>query len=89
MYMTYFSDENYIYDILDYFNNVKSQEYYSQMAIAWALSKFYFEFNDLINKYLLDCNLSDFTYNKTIQKIIESTKINSSQKEYVISLRRK
>lgn len=89
MYMTYFSDENYIYDILEYFNNVKSQEYYSQMAIAWALSKFYFEFNDLINKYLLDCNLSDFTYNKTIQKIIESKKITNSQKEYVISLRRK
>lgn len=89
MYMTYFLDELYINDILEYFNNVKSQKYYSQMAIAWALSMFYVKFPNLIIEYLLNCNLSDFTYNKTIQKIIESRKVSDVQKNYVRSLRRK
>ncbi len=89
MYMTYFYNENYINDILEYFNNVKSQDYYSQMAIAWALSILYIEYPDLITKYLLNCKLSDFIYNKTIQKIIESRKVMEKQKDYIRSLRRK
>ena len=89
MYMTYFIDEQYIDKIFNHFDNVKSKEYYAQMSIAWALSIFYIKFPDKTLNYLMNCNLLDFTYNKTLQKIIESRQVSNEDKNFIRTLKRK
>ena len=90
MILDYFIDEEYLQKDFEIFDsiNIKNNDYYVQMAIAWAISealaKFY---NDTI-KYLKECTLDKFTYNKAIQKAIESYRINVEQKEFLKKLKK-
>ena len=45
------------------------------MAIAWAVSICYIKFLDLTSDYLKHNTLDDFTYNKALQKITESYRV--------------
>ena len=87
MLMTYYLDEDYQKDYLNYPLQVKSNEYYVNMAISWfyatALSKHY----DEVVKILKDKKLSVWVHNKTIQKAIESYRITKEQKEELKKLK--
>lgn len=67
--------------------NVKSDEYYINMMIAWyfatALAKQY----DAIIPYIENKKLDKWTHNKTIQKAIESYRITDEQKTYLRTLK--
>ena len=67
--------------------NVKSEEYYLNMMIAWyfatALAK---QYNPSI-KYIKDKRLSPWVHNKTIQKAVESYRITDEQKIYLKTLK--
>lgn len=81
MMLNYFIDEIYIdklFKIIDKFNNNK---YYSQMAVAWALSICYIKFPQKTKNYLKISKLDNFTYNKAIQKICDSHKIGANDKK--------
>lgn len=87
MLMTYYLDENYQKNYLNYPLQVKSDEYYVNMAISWfyatALAKHY----DEVVKILKDKKLSVWVHNKTIQKAIESYRITKEQKEELKKLK--
>lgn len=87
MLMTYYLDENYQKNYLSYPLQVKSDEYYVNMAISWfyatALAKHY----DEVVKILKDKKLSVWVHNKTIQKAIESYRITKEQKEELKKLK--
>ena len=87
MLMTYYLDEDYQKDYLNYPLQVKSDEYYVNMAISWfyatALAKHY----DEVVKILKDKKLSVWVHNKTIQKAIESYRITKEQKEELKKLK--
>ena len=74
---------------LELVSSVKSEEYYLNMMVAWyyatALAKQY----DSAIKYLEDKKLSPWVHNKTIQKAVESYRINDEQKSYLRSLKLK
>ena len=78
----YFSDE-----INDIVLNINSSEYYINMAIAWyfsyALIK---QYNRTINIFK-EKRLSKWIHNKSIQKAIESYRINTDKKDYLRSLK--
>ena len=57
------------------------------MAIAWLLSYCYIYNNERTLLYLKDNNLDKFTYNKAIQKVIESTRIERDEKEQIKKLK--
>lgn len=67
--------------------SVRSEEYYIHMMIAWyfatALAKRYDETLPYIEKRLLD----DRTHRKTIQKALESYRIDDDRKAYLKTLR--
>ena len=67
--------------------NVKSDEYYINIMIAWyfatALAKQY----DAIIPYIENKKLDKWTHNKTIQKAIESYRITDEQKTYLRTLK--
>lgn len=88
MLMTYYLDKDFKQEHLDMVANVKSDEYYIKMMIAWyfatALAKQY----DSAIVYLENNKLEQWTHNKTIQKAVESFRITQEQKEYLRSLKR-
>ncbi len=87
--MQYYLDDNFNKEYLKWISNIKSEEYYINMMIAWyfatALAKKYKETIPYIEKNKLDI----WVHNKTIQKAIESYRITPEQKEYLKGLKRR
>lgn len=81
MLLDYYINEEYIEKVLQICDTTKSEAYYVKMAIAWAISVCYIKFPDKTEKYLQNCNLDDFTYKKSIQKIKESYRVSKEQKQ--------
>lgn len=87
--MMKFIDDDHIERILYELNRVKHDGYYLKMGVAWALSFCYIRFPERTLEMLRTCDLDDFTYNKTLQKIIESLRVDEGTKEMIKGLRRK
>ena len=89
MQMVHFLDENFNPDFLKTVSEIKSDDYYVNMMIAWyfatALSKQYETTIQYIEKKTLDL----WVHNKTIQKAVESYRIDSKTKEYLKTLKEK
>lgn len=89
MLMTHYLDENFSEEYLVWVTQVRSEEYYLNMMIAWyfatALAKQY----DKTIPYLEEQRLEIWTHNKTIQKAVESYRITPEQKVYLKTLKRK
>ncbi len=89
MLMQFYLDDAFAPDYLQMVADVKSEEYYVNMMIAWyfatALAKQY----DAAVPYLTEQKLDKWTHNKTIQKAIESYRITDGQKQYLRTLKRK
>ena len=87
MLMTHFLDEDFKEEYLELVSNIKSEEYYLNMMIAWyfatALAKQY----DSSIIYIKEKRLSPWVHNKTIQKAVESYRISDEQKVYLKTLK--
>ena len=84
-----FINDLYIDEVINNLDKIKNNDYYAEMAIAWTLAEIGTKYYDKIVIYLKSNNhLSLFTYNKTIQKMIESRKINNNQKEELKRLKK-
>ena len=67
--------------------NIKSEEYYVNMMIAWYFSTALVKQYDCAIKVIENNDLSKFCHNKTIQKAIESYRISDEKKAYLRSLK--
>lgn len=81
MMIAHFIDEKYIDYVLEKIDEFKDERYYAKMAVAWALSICYIKFPDKTSKYLKISKLDNWTFNKSIQKICESQRIDKADKE--------
>lgn len=81
MILGYYIDEEYLERDFGIFDFINAKEYYVQMAIAWAISVCLVKFYDKTINYLKTASLDKFTYNKALQKGIESYRITDKQKE--------
>lgn len=88
MILDYYIEEKYLEKIFQIFDTITSQEYYVQMAIAWAISICLIKFYEETIKYLKSANLDKFTYNKALQKAIESYRITDKQKDVLRSMKK-
>ena len=89
MILGYFIDEEHLEENFKIFNNIKVDKYYVQMAVAWAISICLIRYYDRTVKYLQkEANLDNFTYNKSIQKAIESYRITDEQKDYLRKMKK-
>ena len=86
-FMAHFLDEDFAEGYLKLVSDIKSDEYYINMAIAWyfatALAKQY----DKTIPYIENKTLDVWTHNKAIQKSIESYRVTAEHKEYLKSLK--
>ena len=85
MMMLYYINDEYIEKILEIYNNIKLDKYYVKMGIAWGISVAFVKYQDKTMKFLKSKNnkLDKFTYNKSLQKIIESYRVDDSTKDII------
>ena len=85
--LSFYLDEFFCKEINEIVLNIKSDDYYVNMAIAWyfsyALIKQYDMTIDIFKMYKLD----KWVHNKSIQKAIESFRISDDKKIYLRSLK--
>ena len=85
----YYLNDNYIDKVIENIKKVKCDKYYVQMAIAWLLSIGYIQQKEKTIAFLNNNDLDDFTYNKALQKMIESYRISDEQKQILRKMKRK
>lgn len=88
MLMTHFLDEDFCPEYLEIPAQVRSEEYYVRMMVAWFYATALAKQWDATIPYLEKQWLEPWPHNKTIQKAIESYRITDSQKEYLRTLKR-
>lgn len=87
--LCHFINDDYIDQVLKVCDSISHPDYYVKMAISWCLQSCYGRYKDKTIDYLNDNNLDDFTFNKTISKICDSTKVNKVEKNMLRKYRRK
>lgn len=89
MSMQLFIDDEHIEQLLEEYDAIRHDGYYVKMAVAWALSVCFVKFPEITMRYLKQNNaLDDFTYNKTLQKIIESYRVDAETKKLIKQMKR-
>ncbi len=89
MLLFYYVDKQHISNILLICDEITHEDYYVKMAVAWCLQVCFVNFPTETMQYLKNSNLDDFTYNKALQKINESLKVDKATKEIIKSMKRK
>lgn len=84
----YLTDE-YLEKVLERLSKVDSPHYYVQMAVAWAISMCYVKNREVTRPYLEAGLWDDFTYNKALQKIIESKQITDEERQQMRQMKRR
>lgn len=68
-----FTDAEHIEDVLRLLGGIRHADYYVRMGVAWAVAECHAHAPERILQWLRDdCPLDDWTYDKALQKIIES-----------------
>lgn len=85
--LTCFLDDSFDEQILKIASEVRSEEYYVNMAKAWFFSFAIIKRPKETLPYFEDVRLDKWVHNKSIQKAIESYRVSAEQKEYLRSLK--
>lgn len=88
MLLSHYINEEYIDRVLAKLDNVHHDGYYLKMAVAWALSICYIKFPEHTTEFLQNNRLDDMTFNKALQKICESKRIDLQTKALIKDLKR-
>ena len=84
MLMKFFLDNKYFDPkYLDLVSNIESDEYYVNMMIAWYFCEALIKQYDSAIIYIEEHKLNKWIHNKTIQKCIESKRIEDIKKDYL------
>ena len=89
MLLDHYVKEEYIDKIFKVVDNIKNEEYYVEMGIAWLVAEMYIKFPKQTMKYLKNCKLNKFTYNKALQKARESYRVSKEEKEILNKMKKK
>ena len=89
MLLNYYINDNYIDRVLQILDKINHPDYYVKMAAAWALSICFIKYPKKTLEYLKTSSMDNFTYNKGLQKIIESRQVDAETKSVIRSLKRK
>ena len=89
MMLDFFVDDEYLPQVLARLDAVKHNDYYVKMAVAWAVSVCFAKYPAETMQYLLSCSLDDDTFNKALQKIVESYRVAPELKLKIKAMKRK
>ena len=88
MMLDFYIEDEYIDKVIEKLDQINHDGYYVKMAVAWAISICYIKYPEKTMKYLENNNLDNFTYNKSLQKIIESYRVEEDKKKIIRDMKR-
>lgn len=88
MLLDFYITDEYIDEVLQILNNIKNDEYYVKMAVAWTLQVAFVKFPNKTMQLLKNNKIDDWTYNKALQKIIESYRVDENTKNEIRKMKR-
>ncbi|AXH99737.1 DNA alkylation repair protein [Sporosarcina sp. PTS2304] len=89
MLLDYYIESETICSVLALLNSVKHEGYYVKMAVAWAISICFIKFPEVTMGYLEENDsLDKFTYNKALQKITESLRVDPEVKRVIRQMKK-
>ncbi|MGI6070302.1 MAG: DNA alkylation repair protein [Blautia sp.] len=90
MLLDYFKKSpEYLSRVLEVLDGIHHDGYYVKMAVAWALSMYYIAYPKEVMEYFSHHHLDDFTYQKALQKIIESRQITEETRAQIREMKRR
>lgn len=87
--MEFFTADEYLDRLFQIYDDVYHEGYYVKMAVAWAVSLCFVKFPERTMEYLKANRLDDWTYNKALQKIVESNRVEAETKQIIRAMKRK
>ena len=88
MMLDHFINDEYIDRVLEKISITRREEYYIKMAVAWAFQVAYIKYPEKTMNVLVNSRIDDWTYNKALQKIIESYRVDDKTKEEIRKMKR-
>ena len=88
MLMDHFLVDDYIDRVLAVYDLLKHEGYYRMMGVAWGIATAYAKYPEKTHAFLLDNHLDDVTYNKAIQKMLESNRVSDKEKQVLRGMKR-
>lgn len=85
----HYINEEYINRLLEYADLFEHEAYYARMAMAWLISTCFVKFPDKTMEYLKHSKLDNWTFNKALQKTVESLRVDKETKLLIKSMKRK
>ena len=85
--MNYFLDDDFKEEYLAKVEQVKLEDYYVKMMIAWYLATGLAKNYDSFVKAIEERRFDSFTHNKAIQKAVESYRVSDEHKTYLKTLK--
>ena len=81
MMLDYFIVDEYVDEVIQIIDGIQTDKYYAQMGMAWCLAEIGIKFHEKAMTYLKGKNhLDNVTYNKALQKMIESYRVSEKEK---------
>lgn len=88
MLMDYYLTEEYIDRVFEVYNQIPPVGYYTQMGVAWGVATAYVKFPEKTRVFLQNNKLDEFTYHKSITKMLESYRVSEYDKEMLRNMKR-
>lgn len=87
MMLDYFLIDSYVDKVICVISDIRREEYYINMALAWLLSELYVKYKDKALPLIESESLSRAVRNMTIRKICDSRRIDEADKLYLKSIK--
>lgn len=89
MMMSYYLTDEYIARVFEALSEYNNDGYYYKMGAAWCAATAFAKYPDRTYSFLQTCSFDDFTFNKAIQKMLESRRVSGSDKIKLRAMKRK
>ncbi len=87
--LNYYLDDEYIDEVLRLTDGVSLDHYYVKMAQAWLIATAVAKCREQTLDYLKHANIPDDTFNKAVQKSVESFRVDDETKAYLKTLKKR
>ena len=86
--LCYYVEEPYLDFIVNALDNIQSEEYYVNMAMAWLVCEIFIKEESFGLHYLEHNHLNKFTINKSISKIRDSYRVSKEMKDDILKIKK-
>ncbi len=91
MLMSQFLNDEYVDKVIEVLDSLYTDSYYSRMGVAWAVATIMAKYPDKCIAYMNSSSnhLDDWTYNKAIQKMKESFRVDKADIQKIVKAKEK